>query len=122
MDFLLALARLGLVAPAARSVGMSARTAYRLRARDADGSFSTAWDHAVEDGRRAALDTAIARAVDGVLVPIIYYGRKVGEVRRFDNRLLIAALNATITPEERNRIVCADVRQNRHADPGGSAR
>lgn len=114
LDFLLALARLGLVAPAARSVGMSARTAYRLRARDVDGSFSTAWHHAVEDGRSAALDTGIERAVTGELVPVFYRGRKVGEYVRFDNRLVIAALTAAAT---RGRDTAAP-RQDAAALPG----
>jgi len=93
--FLVALARLGLVSAAARAVGMSARSAYRLRARDALGSFSAAWDAALADGRRSALETGIARAIEGERVPVYYRGRKVGEHVRFDNRLLIAALMAT---------------------------
>ena len=93
--FLVALAKIGLVAAAARAVGMSARSAYRLRARDTLGSFSSAREQALEDGRRRALDTGIARAIDGQLVPIHYRGRKVGEYVRYDDRLLIAALRAT---------------------------
>jgi len=93
--FLVALAKLGLVAAAARAVGMSARSAYRLRARDTLGSFSSAWEQALADGRRRALDTGIARAIDGQLVPVYYRGRKIDEYIRFDDRLLIAALRAT---------------------------
>jgi hypothetical protein len=50
--FLGALAELGRVSDAARAVGMSRNSAYRLRARLGEGSlFARGWDRAQEEGR-----------------------------------------------------------------------
>jgi hypothetical protein len=50
--FLGALADLGRVSEAARAVGMSRNSAYRLRERLGEGSlFARAWDRALEEGR-----------------------------------------------------------------------
>ena len=50
--FLGALADLGRIAEAARAVGMSRQSAYRLRERlGEDGLFATAWDIAEAEGR-----------------------------------------------------------------------
>ena len=90
-----ALATLGIVSAAARSVGMSAKSAYGLRKRaDPEGDFVQAWDIAVTRGREQALDLGIERALDGVAVPVFYRGHQVGERRKYNDRLLIAALRA----------------------------
>lgn len=95
-QFILHLARIGLVSAAARDVGMSAKSVYGLRKRaGADSEFVAAWDCALAMGRMNAIDTTIERAIDGEVVPVFYRGRQVGEKRRYDNRLLIAALRAT---------------------------
>ena len=89
--FILALAEHGGVAAAARSVGTTPQSANRLRKRaDADG-FARAWDKAVEEGRARSLDEALARGMEGVVVPVMRGGKVVGHRRRFDNRLLYAA-------------------------------
>ena len=50
--FLGALADLGRVAEAARAVGMSRQSAYRLRERLGEGAlFARAWDRAMAEGR-----------------------------------------------------------------------
>ncbi|WP_187336470.1 hypothetical protein [Novosphingopyxis iocasae] len=54
--FIAALADLGSVSRAAASVGISARSAYRLKRRDDAASFSKAWDR--------ALDHACARRIE----------------------------------------------------------
>lgn len=90
--FIDALAQCGIVAAAARAVGMSAKSAYRLRDRAGAASFRAAWDVALDQGRAIAIDTAIARAMQGEVVPVFYRGLQVGERRRYDNRLLIGAL------------------------------
>jgi hypothetical protein len=90
--FIDALGRCGLVAAAAREVGMTPKSAYRLRARAGAESFCAAWDVAVDQGRAVMCDTAIARALDGEAVPIFRRGVQVGERRRYDNRLLITAM------------------------------
>lgn len=93
--FIDALARLGLVNAAARSVGMSAKSAYALRKRAGeDSSFARAWDAAVGEGRAQALDTGIERAIHGERIPVFYRGREVGHRIRYDSRLLIAAMRA----------------------------
>jgi len=64
--FLCLLARIGKVAPCARAVGMSARSAYRLRQRARQ--FAELWDVAlVEAARRRALERPRAKAVHPLL-------------------------------------------------------
>jgi len=92
--FVAALAEHGGVAAAARSVGMTAQTARRLRLRAGAQGFARAWDAAVAEGRERARDEALRRGREGVLVPVTYAGKVIGRRRRFDNRLLFAACYA----------------------------
>ena len=89
--FILALAGHGGVAAAARSVGMTPQSANRLRKRADAASFAHAWDRAIDEGRARSLDAALARGMEGVVVPVMRGGKVVGHRRRFDNRLLYAA-------------------------------
>lgn len=92
-EFIFQLARIGVVSAAARAVGMSPKSAYALLKRAGEESgFARAWDSARYEGRCKARDRAIERAIDGVAVPVFYRGRQVGEHRRYNDRLLIAAL------------------------------
>ncbi|HYD36819.1 MAG TPA: hypothetical protein VEA60_04350 [Allosphingosinicella sp.] len=91
--FILRLALLGSVASAARAVGMSRESAYRLLGHPGASSFAAAWDKAQGWGRGRASDIGIDRAIHGEKRIVHYRGRKVGEYVRFDNRLLIAAMN-----------------------------
>jgi hypothetical protein len=84
--------RIGAVAAAAKSVGKTARSVYRLRERPDAASFAEAWDIAIEMGVDNVRDTAIERALHGEVVPRFYAGRQVGCVHRFNDRLLIAVL------------------------------
>lgn len=88
------LAECGVVAAAAKAVGMSPRSAYALRKRPDAASFAAAWDDALACGRGASLSRAIERAIDGEVRRVYYRGRPVGEYRVYNNRLLIAALRA----------------------------
>lgn len=81
----------GGVAAAARGVGMSARTAYRLRDRPGGEGFAAAWDAALDEGRARSFDAALDAGLNGVPVPVFYRGKQVGVRRRPDNRLLFAA-------------------------------
>jgi hypothetical protein len=77
--FVDALARTGVIAAAARSVGRSRESAHRLRRRAGeDSGFARAWDQAQARAGRVAL----AHAVDGVGAPrrveVWYRGRHVG--------------------------------------------
>ncbi|MBA2919314.1 hypothetical protein GON01_09640 [Sphingomonas sp. MAH-20] len=92
--FIEQLSRIGLVSAAARAVGMSAKSAYALRKRPGAESFAAAWDEAVGLGQFLAQAAAIHRAVDGEVRPVFYRGRQVGERRVYNDRLLIAVLNA----------------------------
>lgn len=83
---------------AARTVGKSKQTAYALRARTEAASFRAAWDRAVGQARHDAVSRSrerpsqFERAVIGVVQPVMYRGRKVGEGRSFDDRALITML------------------------------
>ena len=89
--FIAALARIPSVTKAARSVGMSARSAYRLRQAPGADCFAQAWDDALERGIDAARDAALDLG-RGTLVPIIDRGRVIGVRRKTNYRLLIAVL------------------------------
>lgn len=92
--FIAALARTGVVAVAARGVGMSPRSAYQLRARPGAESFVDAWDRAVSEGQARAIDAALSRTLEPVMVPVIRRGRQVGLRETFDSGLAIAAMRA----------------------------
>ncbi len=92
--FIAHLAEVGVVAEAARAVGISARSAYRLRNRPDAASFRTAWDAALDMGQQRALDIAMTRAMHGYREPVFYRGIEVGFRQRHDNRLLLACLRA----------------------------
>ena len=94
-DFIEALRRIGVVAFAARCVGMSRKSAYELLKRAGpDSSFARAWQEAQSDGQAIAWWTAVTRAVDGVEVPYFYRGVQLGTRRVYDSRLLIATFRA----------------------------
>jgi hypothetical protein len=123
LAFILRLALLGGVASAARAVGISRESAYRLREHPGAASFASAWDKALGWGGGRAADLGMDRAIHGELRGIYYRGRKVGEEVRYDNRLLLAALRR-LPPESKfdpdpvgtlNRLLDA-------IDPGGSDR
>ncbi|MBR0551691.1 hypothetical protein [Stakelama marina] len=92
--FIDGLARTGVVARAARSVGKSARSAYALRDRDGAQDFSRAWDQAMRCARDAALGAARDHLMAPERVPVLYRGRIVGWRERVNDRVLIAALRA----------------------------
>ena len=99
--FVAALARLPSVTAAARSVGMGARSAYRLRARAGAESFAEAWDHALEMGVDRARDALVERAIAGVVVPVVRRGRIIGARRAYaDGHLakVLAVVNAPHAP------------------------
>ena len=80
------------VSAAARSVGMSRQSAYRLRSRLKDQAFDLAWDVAFQHSYNNLAHAALERALNGVEVPIYYHGEQVGSYHRFDERLTVALL------------------------------
>lgn len=91
--FIDALALCGCVARAARAVGMSPRSAYRLLDAPGADSFAAAWDQAIARGIEALRIAALDRALNGAWVPVVRRGRLVRHEKRHDNRLAIALLS-----------------------------
>jgi hypothetical protein len=89
------LGTIGVVAIAARAVGMSRKSAYALLKRAGpESSFALAWSEAQAAGRTNGWLTAVGRAIDGVEEPYFYGGLQRGTRRVYDNRLLIAAFRS----------------------------
>jgi hypothetical protein len=87
--FVLDLARGASVDEAARQLGRSRQSAYKLRRRGGGESFARAWDAAVRFARRMrgaafAQKRASPGGIETVPVPRLYRGRLVGYVRRDD--------------------------------------
>ncbi|MEZ0244561.1 MAG: hypothetical protein ACAH11_14395 [Sphingomonas sp.] len=94
-DFLAALYACGVVATAARAVGMSGRTAYRLRARPGAVSFAAAWDRLIREAHGRAVDMVNTAALTESFVPRYYRGLLTGLVTANNRRMLFAALRAS---------------------------
>lgn len=92
--FIEALASCGCVAEAARAVGVSENSAYRLRRSPDADSFRMAWTMALDCGLQRLADHARSRALHGVARPIFHNGEQVGEWRHFDERLTMFLLRA----------------------------
>lgn len=90
--FIEALAESACVDEAAKAVGVSRVSAYRLRARIDAQAFRVAWDAALDFAIRRLSDAAFSRALNGVAIPHYYQGEVVGEHRRYDNRLTMFLL------------------------------
>lgn len=86
-DFLRALAAEQSVAAAARSVGMSRQSAYKLRNRLKGEPFDIAWEAAFQHGYDALHQAALERALHGIEVPVWHKGEIVGTRRHYDERL-----------------------------------
>jgi hypothetical protein len=84
----------GCVAKAARAMGKTPQSAYRLRDHPKAASFRRAWDRALECGESYQIDVSLERGLLGERIPIVRHGRVVGERHRYDNRLAMAALKA----------------------------
>lgn len=94
-DFIAALARSGCVAAAARAAGMGITSAYALRRRPGAASFAAAWDTALCDARRRALEVAMEAMFAGTFTPCTYRGNFTGTlVRKDDLGAAVAALRA----------------------------
>ena len=90
--FIAALARCGSVAGAARSVGMTPRSAYRLCDAPGADSFVAAWDEAIELGVLHLRADALNRALEGGFVPVYRRGKLIRVEHRRNDRLAIALL------------------------------
>ncbi|MEM7702873.1 MAG: hypothetical protein AAF251_13115 [Pseudomonadota bacterium] len=94
----------GSVGHAAKSVGMSRHSAYRLRAREDAGGFARAWDAVLtrpgtgrvpgekRDWRKVTQKALVAQLESGFVKPVIYRGRVTGIARKADNSALFRML------------------------------
>lgn len=80
------------VAEAARSVGLTRQSAYRLRSKLKGQAFDLAWEVAFHHSYDVLAHAALDRALNGVEVPVFFKGEQVGSYRRFDERLTVALL------------------------------
>ena len=92
--FIAALARTGVVAAAARAVGMGVTSAYNLRRRPGAESFARAWTVVETAARERAFAFVADQAINGTTRPRFYRGRFVGAAHRYETRLALAALRA----------------------------
>lgn len=91
--FLRALSATHSVSEAARSVGKSRQSAYRLRSRLKGQPFDLAWEVAFHHSYDVLAHAALDRALNGVEVPVFFQGEQVGSYRRYDERLTVALLS-----------------------------
>lgn len=84
------------VRTAARRVGMSRETAYRLRRKPGAGSFAHAWKVASGENTgpapKVTPEELRTRAAFGLLKPLLYRGRYVSTVWKADNSALLRYL------------------------------
>ena len=90
--FLRALAATHSVKDAARSVGMSRQSAYKLRSRLKGLAFDAAWDEVFRHSYENLPYAALERALNGIEVPHYYKGELIGTSRRYDERLTVTLL------------------------------
>lgn len=93
--FIEALADTGSVTAAARMVGMSITSCYRLRRAPGAEDFAAAWEAAIAQAALALVDVAFDRALNGVEEAVLDRdGQAVGLRRRYNDRLLMFLLRA----------------------------
>lgn len=90
--FIRALEAMGSVGPAARAVGKSRASAYRLRERPGAESFAAAWDTAISSGRARMFDFALDRALNGITTITVQRGGNVSITGGPDMSLVQSAL------------------------------
>jgi len=91
-QFLETLAATHSVSAAAREVGMSRQSAYKLPARLRGQPFDLAWEAAFRTAFDALREAAIDRALNGVEVPHFHKGELIHCSRKYDERLTVALL------------------------------
>jgi hypothetical protein len=87
--FIAALAETGCVSEACAEVGITPRSAYRLREHPKAGAFRDAWDHASSMATARLTALAFERAVHGSVERVYRNGELVEERRKTSDRLLM---------------------------------
>lgn len=109
VDFIRALADTGIVEQAAREVGMSIGSCYRLRNAPEGTAFAAAWETALLHAARRLADVAFERAINGSDEPVFDKdGQRVGRRMRQNDRLLMFLLRGYMP--ERFRYAHRDLR------------
>ena len=90
--FLRELAATHCVSAAARAVGMTRQSAYKLRNRLKGEPFDVAWQAAFWCQYDALAEAVIERAIHGVEVPHFHRGELIHTSRRYDERAAVALL------------------------------
>ena len=98
VEFLRALAATHSVTDAARAVGMSRQSAYKLRSRLKGKAFEIAWDQAFTQSYCKLTYAALDRALNGIEVKHYYKGELIDTSRRYDERLTVAVLKLISGP------------------------
>ena len=106
-EFLAQLYLTGSVAAAARTVGMSRASAYRLRERVGAEGFAHAWDAVLVppgsgrlagpkmDWRKVTHQALVGRVEWGLVQPVLHQGRMIAIRRKADNSALLRLLRRT---------------------------
>ena len=111
--FIAALAKCGSVSAAAKAIGMTARSAYRLLDADGADDFARAWDEALDIGMERLRCDALERAIAGAWVPVYRRGKLVKVEHRKSDRLAIAMLGGRPTDVETYRRTAVSRREYR---------
>lgn len=114
--FIAALARCGSVAGAARAVGMTARSAYRLLDAEGADDFARAWDQAIDEGFARLQMRSLERSLNGDWVPIYRQGKLWRVEHRHCDRLAIALLSSGTNDMDGYRIGAASRRRKLRQD------
>jgi hypothetical protein len=92
-QFLVTLAETGCISEACRDAGITARSAYRLRAHPSGAAFAAAWDRALRYATGKLMTLAYERAIRGAVREQWRDGKLVGESRQPSEKLLMFLLN-----------------------------
>ena len=112
-DFIRALSQCASVAAAARSVGMTPRSAYRLADAPGADSFVEAWDIAIDLGVTHMRFDGLDRSLNGSFVPVYRRGKLVQVEHRRNDRLAIAILGGRQTTADDLRRSAMSRREHR---------
>jgi hypothetical protein len=88
----------GSIREAARACGKTASAAYKLREHPNGAAFKAAWLRAIGVCMERVRETAIDRAFNGRIMPILNAGMQIGEELVFNDRLLITLMRLYDAP------------------------